>query len=195
MGDDAEFQMEFEKYGAWWENGDTTEPLTITAEPFYFSQEDARRWDNEHANRANFVEAIVAAHFVKRGYHVLRDFCTTNRDVQPVGSLKSHSTQLLHDVVGEEVSHFLCSDLAADNPLGYGEPDLFVFREDRPDPKLMYSDPRLWFFVEVKGPKDTVRDNQTAYWRALADGSGENRLILARVAPAGTTPALDHIEY
>jgi hypothetical protein len=196
MGDDAEFQMEFEKYGPWWEDLEGERTRSLTAVPFYFTPEEALEWDSEHDNRAGFVEAVVAAHYVRRGYHVLRDFCTTDREVAPKDGLKWHSTQLLHDVIGSAVSQYLCSQLASRNRLGYGEPDLFVFREAHPnDPKLHFLDPRLWFFVEIKGPRDKVRDNQLAFWSDLADGTGDNRLVLARVAPVGTRPRLETVEY
>jgi hypothetical protein len=159
----------------------------ITESSVFFTPADGALWDEAHANRSGFVEAFVASLYVARGYHVLRDFCTTSRDVKPVGGLKWHSTQLLHDVVGETVSDFLCTDLAARNPLGYGEPDLFVFREEHPnDPKIHFPDDHPWFFVEVKGPGDKVREGQTVFWGELEDAFGHDLVRLVRVAQLGT---------
>ena len=162
----------------------------------FFTPDDAAAWDSAHANRSGFVEALVAAHYVKQGYHVLREFCTTSRDVKPKGGLKWHSTQLLHDVVGSDVSCFLQEQMAGDNPLGYGEPDLFVFREPHPnDPKINFPDTREWFFVEVKGPRDKVRDNQLVFWGQLEDAFGPNLVTLVRVAREGSRPQLERVSY
>jgi len=172
----------------------------VEEELVYFDPGDRLSWQEggvwPHSNHCGFVEAIAAAYFVKRGYHVLREFCTTKREVGRSGSLLRHSTHLMHDVVGEEVSSFLCSELVTRNRNGSGEPDLFVFREDHPnDPKIHYADPRPWFFVEVKGPGDSVRDNQKTWWSEFADRFGSDQIRLVRVAPIGEVIEPATIEY
>jgi hypothetical protein len=53
-------------------------------------------------------------------------------------------------------------------------PDLLVYAPDRSD----------WFFCEVKGPRDRLREVQAAYFRALSDASGKDiRLVRFRLAP------------
>ena len=41
-------------------------------------------------------------------------------------------------------------------------PDLFVYKPGKAD----------WFFVEVKGPTDRIRDSQAELFKALEDASG-----------------------
>jgi len=172
----------------------------VKEELVYFDSDDRRSWQEggvwPHSTHGGFVEAIAAAYFIKQGYQVLSEFCTTRRKVGRPHGLLQHSTLLMHDVVGDEVDSFLCSEMAAHNSKGYGEPDLFVFREDHPnDPKIHFDDPRLWFFVEVKGPGDSVRDNQKAWWSEFADRFGSDRIRLVRVAPAGQAIEPKIIEY
>lgn len=165
----------------------------------FFNPDDRKSWQEgglwPHSTHGGFAEAAAAAHYLLRGYQVLYDFCTTNRDISGRTQLVQ-STRYMHAVVGDEVSDFLCTELAAHNPRGHGEPDLFVFREDRPrDPKYHFDDQRLWFFVEVKGPGDSVRDNQRAWWSEFADRFGSERIELVRVVPQGQNPTPQTIEY
>lgn len=151
-----------------------------------------------HSNHFHFNEAVVAAYLKLRGYHVLRDFSSTRLD--PGGLVAPFETQLLHAVVGPEVSDFFRTELADATACGTGEPDLFVFREEHQhDPKVRYLDPRLWFFVEVKGPGDVVQPAQKAFWHEVAKrgdlGLGPDRIRLFRTVPIGAlhTPGL--VEY
>jgi hypothetical protein len=53
-------------------------------------------------------------------------------------------------------------------------PDLLVYAPDRSD----------WFFCEVKGPRDRLREVQAAFFHALSDTSGKDiRLVRFRLAP------------
>lgn len=58
---------------------------------------------------------------------------------------------------------------------------------DPNDPKIKFRDPRLWFFVEIKGPNEGIRKTQKEYWRAIAErediGLGPHRIRLFRVVP------------
>lgn len=151
-----------------------------------------------HPNHYHFNEAVVASHFLLRGYRVLRGYSATW--AEPDDSLSGLWTRLLHAVVGPEVRNFLVTELAAKTAGGSGEPDLFVFREEYPnDPKIRYLDSRRWFFVEVKGPGDKVGDNQRAFWRALAErpdlGLGPERIRLFKTAERGKSRQLKSLEY
>ena len=172
---------------------------SVTEEIVYFDPEDRLTWPDggpwPQSSGGGFVEAAVAAYFTLRGYHVLQQFRTTSRTVSKRPVIR-HSTELLYDVVGEEVSDFLRNELALDNPQDSGQPDLFIFREETPnDPKINYEDPRVWFFVEVKGPGDQVRDNQKAWWAALASRFGPERIRLARVVQSGDESEPAVVEY
>jgi hypothetical protein len=151
-----------------------------------------------HPNHYHFNEAVVASYFLLRGYQVLRGFSSTRLDIKhPIASL---STRILHQVVGPDVSNFFLTELAGATGHGSGEPDLFVFREEHPeDPKIGYPDPRLWFFVEVKGPGDRVSSNQKRFWREVAKrsdlGLGPERIRLFKTAPFGKARQLNVVEY
>jgi hypothetical protein len=95
------------------------------------------------------------------------------------------------DVVGKEVAEFLLDVVAPQIRSQDGLPDLFVFREDRPnDPKVRFEDPHLWFWVEVKGAGESIRNTQKRFWRLIADrpdlGLGPERLRLFRALPSGS---------
>lgn len=152
-----------------------------------------------HSNHYGFNEAVVAAHFALRGYEVLRHFRVAHTATgDPV---VDHTTALMHAVVGPEVSDFFASTLDEITNHGSGQPDLFIFRApDNPnDPKIRFGDPRLWFFVEVKGPGDKVQSYQRTFWRAVAEqedlGLGPDRIRLFRTAPTGTAPELKILGY
>ena len=152
-----------------------------------------------HSNHFGFVEAATAAHYIQRGYNVLREFCTTSREVRH-GGLAYHSTQLLHDIVGPEVSEYFTTEVAEVCRNGSGEPDLFMFRAFNPnDPKVSYPEGPSWFFAEVKGPRDVVRENQKLFWRRLVSrpdlGLGPDRLVLVRAVPVGASVTPATIDY
>ena len=172
---------------------------SVTEEIVHFNPDDRMSWEDgghwPHLYHGGFVEAVVAAHFIMRGYYVLQQFRTTSQAVSKRPVIW-HSTELLYDVVGQEVSDFLRNEAAMGNPEDSGQPDLFVFREESPnDPKIRYDDPRLWFFVEVKGPGDQVRANQKTWWSALASKCGSERIRLARAIPAGEETESAVIEH
>jgi hypothetical protein len=173
--------------------------FTVDEEIAYYDPEDRRSWDEggtwPHSHHYHFNEAVVAAHFVLQGYHVLRDFSSTRPQLKR-RPLAAHSTALLHDIVGSEASAFFQGELEAATRGGTGEPDLFVFREDHPrDPKYRFVDDRDWFFVEVKGPGDVVGDEQRRFWHLVAERLGEGRIRLFRTAPRGETFGADSIAY
>lgn len=160
------------------------------------SWEEGGSWP--HAHHYHFHEAVVASHFILRGYHVLREYAFTRPDAdRPIASF---STRLFHAVVGPEVSSFFLTHMASVTQQGSGQPDLFVFREEHPrDPKVRYPDPRLWFFVEVKGPGDQVKPSQKVFWREVAIrddlGLGPERIRLFRTVPRGEPYELNEVEY
>ena len=88
------------------------------------------------------------------------------------------------------ISEFLITEARQALSADHGQPDLFVFRQDRPnDPKIRYPDSLLWFFVEVKGRGENIRDTQMKYWRLIADREdldlGPKRIRLYRALPEG----------
>jgi hypothetical protein len=174
----------------------------VEEEVAYYDPEQRISWPEggawPHANHGGFAESVVAAHFVLLGYHVLTQFSSTG--LGKSRSVTEHSTALLHAVVRPTVSEFFRTGLSQATAQGAGQPDLFVFREETPnDPKIVYRDPRRWFFVEVKGPGDRVRPNQKAFWRAVAErtdlGLGPEHIRLFRTAPDGEVPDLKTLEY
>lgn len=176
-----------------------TVAFTVQEEVAFYDPESRRAWDEggtwPHSNHYHFNEAVVAAHFVLLGYQYLRAFSSTKPSVAR-RPLAAHSTALLHDIVGPDVSTFFTQDLAAATNAGTGEPDLFVFREEHPnDPKHRYLDDRDWFFVEVKGPGDLVSAQQKHFWRCVAEKLGQGRVRLFRTAPYGEPPVLEVIDY
>ncbi len=174
-------------------------PFTVTEEVAWYDPERRLSWREggewPHPNHFHFHESVVAAHFIMRGYHVLRD-CGCTRDFDSGRPLSVHSTRLLHDVVGSEATEFMTGELAEATASGTGEPDLFVFREEHPnDPKYHYDDPRLWFFVEVKGPEDVVSEDQKAFWHKVAERFGSDRIRLFRTCPHGENFEPEDVEY
>lgn len=161
------------------------------------SWSDGGSWP--HSNHYGFHEAVVSAHFVLLSYHVLRDFRVSSP--QTGNPLLDHTTALAHAVVGPEITAYFVNELPELTNSGSGQPDLFVFRApDNPaDLKIHYRDPRLWFFVEVKGPGDVVQPYQETFWRAIAErsdiGLGPERIRLFRTAPEGTMPDLKTHPY
>jgi len=151
-----------------------------------------------HKNHYGFHEAVVAAHFRLLGYEVLHDYNSTKKSAtRPVCNFY---TKLFHEIIGERISHFLRTEVRGRLNADYGQPDLFVFREERPnDPKIQYPDPLLWFFVEVKGPGESIRDTQLVYWRLIADredlGLGPKRIRLYRALRKGTRQKPQTFEY
>lgn len=147
-----------------------------------------------HSNHFHFHEAAAAAHFTLLGYQVLRDY-----GLRPAKrATTTHATEILHSVVGPDVSAFLVSDAfsgATDD--GSGLPDLFLFRALDPeaDPKIKYADACPWFFVEVKGPGDRVQDNQKVFWRAIAEKYGPQHIRLVRTTPNGTICSPEEVTY
>jgi hypothetical protein len=131
-----------------------------------------------HPNHYGFCEAVVAAHFIMRGYQVLTDYSASSR--RPEREVKHHFSCLFRHVVGEKAAKYI-GELGGDYR-GSGQPDVFVFCEGRSqDPKC---DPLTkWFFAEAKG-KDKVSDSQKKFWRAIAErediGLGPQRIKLFR---------------
>jgi hypothetical protein len=141
--------------------------------------------DWPHPNHYGFHEAVAAAHFILRGYHVLTDYSTTYPKTSRL--VKRHYSTIFREIVGQEITDFM-QKLRRRYGVDSGQPDLFVFREETPnDPKIKFRDPRLWFFVETKGPNEGIRKTQKEYWRAIAEREdialGPHRIRLFRVVP------------
>jgi hypothetical protein len=172
-------------------------PELVTYDPLMRrSWKEGGEWPN--ADLYYFHEAVVAAHFVLRGYHVLRDYLATRTKGRR--SLTTHYSGIFHDVVGPRASAFFMEELDKIAPGSIGQPDLFVFREETAnDPRVHYEDPRFWFFVEVKGSGDRIGRNQRAFWREVAKrddiGLGPQRIRLFRTAPVGRSVNLEAIQY
>jgi hypothetical protein len=58
-------------------------------------------------------------------------------------------------------------------------PDLFVYSPDRSD----------WFFCEVKGPRDRLREVQIRYFEALVAATGKDIRVVRFKGPKATRPA------
>lgn len=172
-------------------------PELVTYDPsIRRSWKNGGEWPN--ADLYYFHEAVVASHFVLRGYHVLRDYLATRAKGRR--SLTTHYSRIFHEVVGPQASAFFMEELDKIAPGSIGQPDLFVFREKNTnDPRVRYGDPRLWFFVEVKGPGDRVGKNQRVFWREVAMrediGLGPQRVRLFRTAPHGSVINLEPVRY
>lgn len=175
---------------------------SLLTETIFFNPKDRRSWkdggDWPHESLYYYYEAFVAAYFTMRGFHVIRDYVATRN--QASRNLTTNYTRIFHDVVGEMASRFFTEELDKYCPAGRGQPDLFVFREEfSNDPRVKYPDPSKWFFVEVKGPRDQVSENQKRFWRAVAErtdiGLGPERIRLFRVLPEGATDAEAEVWY
>jgi hypothetical protein len=101
--------------------------------------------DWPHPNHYGFREAIVAAHFILRGYHVLTDYST----IYPKTSrlVKRHYSAIFQEIIGQKIIDFM-QKLGKRYGVDRGQPDLFVFHEETPkDPKIIFRDPLPWYFV------------------------------------------------
>jgi hypothetical protein len=91
----------------------TTETITVDPSLRRSWQEEGNR---PHPGFYGFYEAVVTAHFMLCGYHVIRVYVATrSSDERP---LRHRFTRLFHEVVGREVSDFLTSDLGKFAPAG-----------------------------------------------------------------------------
>ncbi len=180
----------------------TQRSFRVTTEYISFDPRLRRSWEQggswPHANLYYFYEAVVAAHFTLLGHHAIFDYVATRAaDKRPV---RDHFTRIMHHVVGAEASRYLTTEVDQILRAGAGQPDLFVFRQAAPqDHRVKYPDARLWFFVEVKGPGDRIRENQKRFWRAIAErpdiGLGPERIRVIRPYPEGSQPDELTIEY
>ena len=180
----------------------TTEKIVRYDPKWRLSSEDGGDWP--HRNHYEFHEAVVAAHLRLQGYIALRDYTSTldysfarGSNVRP--ALK-YISKLFHEIIGPKVSEFMKTELKQTLGGNFGQPDLFVFQAFNPtDPKILYKDPLPWFFAEVKGPDDTISDNQFKYWRLIAYREdldlGEKRIRQYRSLPGGMKYERQTIEY
>lgn len=176
--------------------------FSITEEIVYFNPKLRLSWAERgtwpHSSHYGFHEAVVAAHFRILGYEALHDYNAMKKSAKrPVCN---HYNKLFHEIIGEKISHFLRTELRQKLIKNHGQPDLFVFREDCPqDPKIRYSDSLLWFFVEVKGIGESIRDTQLEYWHAIAEREdldlGPKRIRLFRALPEGTEYSTQTFDY
>jgi hypothetical protein len=174
----------------------------ITEELVYYDPKLKLSWAEggawPHPNHYWFHEAVVAAHFRLRGYESLHDYNSTKAFARR--PICNYFTQLFHYIIGARISEFLITEAKQTLGADHGQPDLFIFREDRPnDPKIRYPDSLLWFFVEVKGPGENIRDTQLKYWRLIADSEdldlGPKRIRLHRALPEGAQYQPRTFEY
>ena len=165
------------------------------------SYDEGGEWP--HLNHYGFHEAVVAAHFRRKGYIALHDYnCSydyTSEEKSSVRPIREYFTKLFHEIVKPQISEFMKTELKQTLGTDYGQPDLFVFQAfNFKDPKISYSD-LPWFFVEVKGPNETIRDTQLRYWRLIANrrdlGLGEERIRLFRAIPIGMKYEAHTFEY
>jgi hypothetical protein len=104
--------------------------------PELFDQDDVRLLQTEHQRKYHFFEWLSAVLlFEATGYLSLVESYTS----------ATHPMKLsrFREVVGEDVFHWARANES-------GQPDLFVYRPRSDD----------WFFCEVKGGHDRIRDNQ-----------------------------------
>lgn len=103
--------------------------------PEIFDSDDLRVLETEHQRRYHFFEWLSAILlFEATGYHSLLESYTSQSHRQKQCRFR--------ETVGEELFAWACDHQS-------GQPDLFVFRPG-------YD----WFFCEVKGGPDRIRDNQ-----------------------------------
>lgn len=136
--------------------------------PQLFDEDDERVLSTEHQRRYHFFEWLSAVLlFEATGYVSLVEKYTT----------KSHpkKREKLQELVSPSLFKWLCEN----EP---GQPDLFVYHPLTKD----------WFFCEVKGGADRIRDNQIAWMSDLADvlknegisSKGKTRVICLREVSA-----------
>jgi hypothetical protein len=153
----------------------------VTYDPSWrFSYKEGGDWP--HPNHYGFREAVVAAHFIQRGYHVLTDYSTTNPKTFRL--IKRYYSAIFREIVGREITDFM-QKMRRKFGVDCGQPDLFIFQQETPnDPKIKF---RPWFFAETKGPNEGIRKTQKEYWRAIAEREdielGSKRIRLFRVVP------------
>ncbi len=112
--------------------------------PHLFDEDDVRVLITEHQRRYHFFEWLSAVLlFEAIGYVSLVEKYTS----------KSHPQKLktLQRIVPEGIYEWLCENES-------GQPDLFVFQPVTRD----------WFFCEVKGGLDRIRDNQIGWMTRFA---------------------------
>ena len=122
--------------------------------PHLFDEDDARVLRTDHQRRYNFYEWLAAVLiFESTGYLSLVAKYTAKSHLAKHAPLRSVIPTAIADWVFANES---------------GQPDLFVYSASAKD----------WFFCEVKGPGDRIRDNQKKWRTGL-----EKALVEQKVEP------------
>jgi hypothetical protein len=112
--------------------------------PQLFDKDDMRVLNTEHQRRYHFFEWLSAVLlFEATGYVSLVEKYTSKSHPQKITTLQQIVSQRLYEWLCEHES---------------GQPDLFVFHPVTRD----------WFFCEVKGGPDRIRDNQIDWMACFA---------------------------
>jgi hypothetical protein len=120
--------------------------------PYLFDQDDVRIYGTQAQHGYHFFEWFAAVLFYEStGFRTLME----KYDCHP------NKLRLFERFVPKEVCEFVCADST-------GAPDLFVFDDYSTD----------WFFCEVKGPRDELRDHQLRFFRRLYDLTGKPVRVL-----------------
>ncbi len=116
------------------------------------------------------TQAPLGYHFYEWLAAILLYNCIGYLSLVEQYEFKTHKRkrEILQRLASPQLLEFICDRAGHDN---IQCPDLLVYAPD-------YSD---WFFCEVKGPGDRIREQQARYFQSLADISGKRvRLVLLR---------------
>ncbi len=145
-------------------------------------------WAARYPDLFHPIDVNTAKNQAARGYHFVEWFSAV-RLFEDLGlaslhegyTYKSHLTKRarLLEIAGEPVHDALRAVPRADQ---YRFPDLFVYRPGTSD----------WFFVEVKGPGDSLSATQAPFFSTLVERVGRPvKLVTVRAPPVATpTPGL-----
>jgi len=118
--------------------------------PYIFDEQDAKIARNQASLNYHFLEwlAAIILHDSFGFYSLVEQY-----------EFKSHMRKqnVLREILSEELFELVTNHKT--RFAGVQCPDLFVYSPD-------YSD---WFFCEVKGPRDRLRNVQIKYFNALSD--------------------------
>ena len=138
------------------------------AYPFLFDAQDVAAARNQALRGYHFVEWLSAIHlWQEHGWLSL----------QSKYPYKKHAGKraIFADVAGAATSTYF----AGLTPKEYFQaPDLFVYAPDR----------SIWFYCEVKGPRDRLRPKQSAFFDALVAATGASIKVIT-LSEQGPRPA------
>ena len=120
--------------------------------PELFDEDDVRILKTEHQRQYHFFEWLSAVLlFEATGYISLVEGYTATTHPKKLSTFR--------EIVGEAVFHWAMENQS-------GQPDLFVYRPRSDD----------WFFCEVKGGPDRIRDNQEKWIEDFFAARGQRRV-------------------